>query len=103
MAGRCRRQRSSRAFLLSEEAADGMAATSEAYRLLNTIGRLELAYGQTVLRTVRAVEAGGGFIGPAAAVAAGAAVVAAAVAKRAVATAAVALHAAGVELRRSSL
>jgi hypothetical protein len=71
--------------------------------LARLIGRPELAYGQTVLRTVRAVEAGGGFVGPAAVVAAGAAVVAAAstaaVAERTVATAAVALRAAGVELR----
>jgi hypothetical protein len=61
------------------------------------VGRPELTYGQTVVRTVRAVEAAGarglerGLAQPAAAVAAAAAAVAAAVASKAVDVAAAAL------------
>jgi hypothetical protein len=67
------------------------------------VGRPELTsiYGQTVVRTVRAVEATGGLAQPAAAVAAAAAAVAAAVATKAVDVATVALRVAGTEPREA--
>jgi hypothetical protein len=63
------------------------------------VGRPELTYGHTVVRTVRAVEEAGGFVGPAAALAAATAATAAAVAAKAVDTAAEAIRSAGATPR----
>jgi hypothetical protein len=65
------------------------------------VGRPELTYGQTVVRTARAVEVAGGLAQLAAAVAAAAAAVAAAVATKAVGVAAVALRVSGTEPREA--
>jgi hypothetical protein len=65
------------------------------------VGRSGLTYGHTVVRTIRAVEQAGGFVGSAAALAAATAATAAAVATKAVDTAAEAIRAAGAAPRQA--